>query len=139
MQKSFPSFIFVDSSAFLALLDKDDENHKKAVSILKKLSKKRVSLFTTNFVRAEAHALILSVLGADSARRFLEELERSSVLILPADETDEKKAREIIFKYQDKDFSLVDTISFAVMERVGARTAFAFDKHFVQYGWEVLW
>lgn len=65
------STIFVDSSAFLALLDKNDENHQRAVIIISGLSKRHVLLFTTNFVRAEAHALILSVLGASVARRFL--------------------------------------------------------------------
>jgi predicted nucleic acid-binding protein len=36
--------------------------------------------------------------------------------------------------YDDKDFSLCDAISFAVMERRSARIAFAFDSHFRQYG-----
>jgi predicted nucleic acid-binding protein len=46
---------------------------------------------------------------------------------------DEKNARDIIARYDDKDFSLCDAISFAVMERRSARIAFAFDSHFRQY------
>ena len=43
-----------------------------------------------------------------------------------------------MFQYQDKDFPMVDAISFAVMERLGISVAFAFDQHFTQYGWTAL-
>ena len=43
-----------------------------------------------------------------------------------------------MFQYQDKDFPLVDAISFSVMERLGISVAFAFDQHFTQYGWTAL-
>lgn len=133
-----PRLVFIDSSAFLALLDKNDENYNAAKKILKNLQKKKVRLFTINFVIAESHALILSVLGVDVARKFLSEIEKSAISIIRVEEEDEMKAREIIFAYQDKNFSLVDAISFAVMEKFDASLAFTFDKHFKQYGLEAL-
>ena len=51
---------------------------------------------------------------------------------------DEAKAKEIIGKYTDKRFSFTDATSFAVMERLGLHTAFAFDPHFRQYGFRVI-
>jgi predicted nucleic acid-binding protein len=51
---------------------------------------------------------------------------------------DEIRAREIIQTYQDRSFSYTDATSFAVMERLGIRRAFAFDKHFEQYGFELI-
>jgi predicted nucleic acid-binding protein len=51
---------------------------------------------------------------------------------------DEVRAREIIFRYVDKDFSYVDATSFAVMERLGIEEALTLDNHFRQYGWRVL-
>lgn len=36
----------------------------------------------------------------------------------------------------DKSYSLTDCISFVLTERLGIRTAFAFDRHFVQAGFE---
>jgi hypothetical protein len=50
-----------------------------------------------------------------------------------------KRAREILARYADKDFSLCNALSFAVMEARGVRRAFSFDRHFRQYGrFEVL-
>jgi len=44
-----------------------------------------------------------------------------------------EQAREIIARFPDQDFSLVDATSFAVMEREGIGTAFAFDLDFQIY------
>ena len=49
--------IFVDTSAYLALLDLDDEHHANAVSIVTQLAEHRYRHFTTNVLLIEAHAL----------------------------------------------------------------------------------
>lgn len=41
---------------------------------------------------------------------------------------------DIICSYEDKTFSYTDATTFAVADRLGIRRAFAFDKHFVQFG-----
>ena len=70
-----------------------------------------------------------------AAVRVLAELDAGSArAVIRAEEGDERRAREIIRRYADKDFSLTDAISFAVMERLGIDHAFAFDPHFAQYG-----
>ena len=51
---------------------------------------------------------------------------------------DEAHTISIISKYTDKSFSYADATSFAVMERLGIRRAFAFDPHFRQYGFRVV-
>ncbi len=43
-------------------------------------------------------------------------------------------AKAIIYRYTDKDFSLTDAISFALMERLRIPTAFTFDRDFERYG-----
>ena len=47
---------------------------------------------------------------------------------------EEERAKEIVARYADKDWSLSDAVSFAVMERRAVRAAFSFDHHFRQYG-----
>ena len=126
--------ILVDTSAVFALLDRGDANHAAARHTLEQLKGRRSEPLLTNFIVAESHALVLSRLGVDIARRWLLgnvwTVERVS-------EDDESKAMAIVGKYVDKTLSYTDATSFAVMERLGLKMVFAFDPHFRQYGFQV--
>ena len=130
--------VFVDSSAYLALLDTDDEHHREAIEILRELAHARYRQFTTNVLLIESHALILSVLGRAKAAQFLKDMQESNTVVIRARASDEERAKQILFQYTDKDFSFADAISFAVMERLDIRLAFTFDRDFAQYGFTVL-
>jgi len=123
--------VLVDTSATYALVDRRDANHEAAREILQSLRKRRAEPRLSNFIVAETHALLLSRLGADVARRWL--LGNRWPVERVTDD-DEDRARGIIARYADKTFSYTDATTFAVMERRGLRTAFAFDPHFRQYG-----
>jgi predicted nucleic acid-binding protein len=130
--------VFVDSSVYLALLDADDEHHRHATQILHQLAQARYRQFTTNVLLIESHALILSVLGRTQAAQFLKDMQESRTVIVRVRASNEARAKQILFQYTDKDFSLADAISFAVMERLTLRLAFTFDRDFAQYGFTVL-
>ena len=130
--------VFSDSSAYLALLDRRDEHHAAAVAILEQLVRARFRPYTTNVVVIETHALILSSMGRTVATQFLRDMERGTTTIIRARASDEIRARAIIYRYADKDFSFTDAISFVVMERLGITRAFTFDDDFTQYGLTVL-
>ena len=74
-------------------------------------------------------------LGHDPAvqfgRRFLVESVMPVIRVTPEDE---RRAWDLFRQHQDKRFSFVDCTSFAVMKRIGMRTAFAFDDDFRQLG-----
>jgi predicted nucleic acid-binding protein len=125
----------VDTSAVYALLDRDDGNHRKAVTVLRSLPRRGVTPVLSNFLVAESHALILSRLGARVARDWLL---KQIWPIEPITAVDERRARDIIQSYEDKSFSYTDATSFALMERLGISEAFAFDSHFRQYGLRLL-
>ena len=99
-----------------------------------RLRKDHVTLTTTIFVVAEAHALFLSRAGRDPAARFLRGLSNTSIEIVHPTAGDESRAFAIVERYTDKSFSLTDALSFAVMERLGISTAFTFDRDFEQFG-----
>ena len=128
----------VDTSAYFALSYSRDESHQAATSIAQQLIAHRWRLFTTNFILAETHALLLARANREVASRVLFRIDQSTTRIIRVSAADERRAREIIAQYQDKDFSLTDAASFAVMERLGIRYAFSFDRDFAQYGWNVL-
>jgi len=120
-----------DSSAILALLDADDADHQVASGVARQLATNRRPSFITNYIEVETHALLLRKLGRTLAREWLLNGTLPIVRVLPTEET---HAREMIARYSDKDWSLCDAISFAVMERRSVGAAFSFDRHFAQYG-----
>lgn len=130
--------VLADSSAYFALADPDEADHTRAVTIVRRLVAERWRVFTTNFIVAEAHALHLNRLGRRVALEFLRRVDHGATTIVRVTEQDERRGREIIERYDDKRFSLTDATSFAVMERLGLRQAFAFDRDFAQYGFSLL-
>ena len=130
--------VFVDSSVYLALLDIDDEHHSEATEMLQELAQARYRQFTTNVLLIESHALILSVLGRTQAAQFLRDMQESNTVVIRVRAADEERAKQILFQYDDKDFSFADATSFAVIERLTIPLAFSFDRDFAQYGLVVI-
>jgi predicted nucleic acid-binding protein len=120
-----------DSSAILALLDADDADHERAVAIVRQIASERVPSFITNYIEVEAHALLLRKLGRALAGEWLF---TGGLPVIRALVEEEDRAREIIARHSDKDWSLCDAISFAVLDARRIRRAFTFDHHFLQYG-----
>lgn len=130
--------VLVDSSANLALLDRGDGHHRAAIAIMDSLIQQRYRQYTTNAMLIESHALVMSVLGIRIANQFVREATGGRLTIVRVRASDEERAREILYRYEDKSFSYNDAISFAIMERLGIDLAFTFDSDFRQYGWSVV-
>jgi predicted nucleic acid-binding protein len=120
-----------DSSAILALLDADDADHQRAVSVARQIASEKRPSFITNYIEVEAHALLLRKLGRTLAREWLLTAALPVVRALPGEE---QRAKEILARHTDKDWTLCDAISFAVLDARRIRRAFSFDHHFRQYG-----
>ena len=133
-----PSRVFVDTGGYFALTSSKDQNHGAAITIMRALIVGRFRLYTSNFVLAELHALLLTRIGRRTAFDTLTAIDASDTTIVRATQDDEARARQIIARYDDKSFSLTDATSFAIMDRLGITRAFAFDANFSQYGLTVL-
>ncbi len=120
-----------DSSAILALLDSDDADHARAVAVARQIASEARPSFITNYVEAEAHALLVRKLGRAIARQWLLTAGLPVVRALPGEE---QSAKEILARHTDKDWTLCDAISFAVLDARHVARAFTFDHHFEQYG-----
>ncbi|HZR98495.1 MAG TPA: PIN domain-containing protein [Chloroflexota bacterium] len=130
---------FIDSSAFFALASSRDTNHAAATTIARRLHAERWRLFTSNFVRAEAHALILNRAGHGAADTFLAELrEAGPTTLLHVSAAIEEAAIALISRFRDKDFTLTDATSFVLMDEHRIRYAFTFDDDFRRYGLTIL-
>lgn len=129
--------IFVDSSGIFAALDADDANHASAAALFDDLLEDETTLVTTNYVLAEATALIQRRLGIDAARRLL--LEHASVFdIAWVDENLHSRGVSAWLAAARRSLSLVDCVSFALMHELHLDTAFTLDRHFAQQGFTVL-
>ncbi len=131
--------IFIDTSAFYAVMDRDDEFHKQAKASWTKILSEESDeqLITSNYVLVESFALLQSRLGLSAVRTFYED-------ILPVvqahwiSQEDHAGAIQTVLAAGRRRLSLVDCSSFHVMRRLSTHTAFAFDQHFSEQGFTVL-
>jgi predicted nucleic acid-binding protein len=123
---------FVDTGAWYAIADSSDRHHEEASRFyLEQAEAGR--LVTTVLVVAETWALLASHLGRDAALTFWATLRQARFPVLIPDRADLEAAWHIAQGFPDQSFSLVDCVSFAIMERAGLDEAFAFDAHFLIY------
>lgn len=123
--------IFVDASALYALADADDQRHAGAARMARRL--RGANLVTSDIVLAESWFLARSRLGRAAAMRLWQELRDGATRIEPVSSDDLDRAWAIARDFADQDFSLVDCTSFALIERLGLRQAFSFDRDFVVF------
>ena len=82
--------VFIDTSGFYAALNRKDAFHSHARRLFSRAQRERWVLFTTNFVLAETHALILARKGREPARRFLHSVYAGRTNILRVEGQDER-------------------------------------------------
>ena len=97
---------FIDTSAFVALIAKRDQNHQKAVTIQKQLDAAHQIPVTTDYVLMEVYSVLINRVGRYAANRFDESLNRhSNLIVLFQGEIEFRQAQELFHQYQDKEYS----------------------------------
>lgn len=90
---------------------------------------------TTSYILDETLTLIRLRIGIKASIDFSKKFRRSEVVkIVQVSHGIEEKAIDIFERYDDKDFSFTDCVSFVVMQEMGIEEVFAFDQHFDQMG-----
>ncbi len=129
--------VFVDTSAIYAVLDADDANHAGAARSWRQILDQRSALLTTNYVLLEISALLQARIGLAVLRTFHEDI----APLLQIDWISEKQhdaAVATVLTADRKKLSVVDCVSFQSMREHGVRTAFCFDRHFREQGFETI-
>lgn len=118
----------VDSSALVALADRNDAVHEQVVAAYHGLVQSGYKLFTTNYAIAETLELLTAGIGPAVAQQWLRD---HRIPVYHADEQDERRARAMIITGRNpKGLSFTDAISAVVMDRLGVREAIAVDPDF---------
>ncbi len=130
--------IFVDTSALIAIGNKDDEFHGPAVALQKEFLQANYRFLTTN-------AIILELCNAFSQARYKPIALQIINLINKSKQWDcfpvDRLMAQGLERFQkrlDKDWSLVDCISMIVAENNGVIDIFTTDHHFEQGGFRIL-
>ena len=129
--------IFVDTSALLPLLDRDDQDHPAVVTALRQLNPSETTLITSSYVLVEAGALVRARLGTAAFRRLGDTIERGAEVVW-VDEELHRRAWKAASKGGKRGPSFVDWVSFLLMAELNIETALAQDRHFVQQGFSTL-
>lgn len=127
--------IFIDTSAFYALLDSDDTGHDRVKKAWAAILGSDAFLTTSNYILVETFALVQSRLGIKAVRVFQEDI----VPLLDIRWIDSQihaAATSALLAAGRKQLSLVDCSSFEIMRRGGIRKSFTLDRHFGEYGFE---
>jgi uncharacterized protein len=121
--------VFVDTSAFVALVDRRDRNHHPAKELLASLGSRRLPLVTSTDVADEVITLARMKLGHDPAVQVGHAILESRWCKLLEVEADVRaQAWNLFVRYADQTFSFTDCTSFALMHRLELDQAFTFDR-----------
>ncbi len=128
--------IFVDSLFVIALVNRRDSYHSQAVSLATSL-RGHPLLLTDAILLEIGNGLARS--HKKEAAAIIDQLlrgEEAEVVHLSPELFGE--AFDLYKTYQDKDWGMVDCVSFVVMRKHGVEAALTFDRNFVQAGFQAL-
>ncbi len=129
--------VFVDTSAFYAVLDADALLHPAGKITWVRLLEERGGLHTTSYVLVETMALLQRRIDVQGPRTFIADIP-PVVQVVWVDEGMHRSAQHALLVASRRDLSLVDCVSFEAMRRLGLTTAFSFDQHFSEQGFQLL-
>ena len=134
--------IFVDSGAWIALLDRRDQHHEDAVAIYNDLVQQNAQLLTTDYVIDETVTRLRYDWSHSGAVQFLNFIKRTkeategigALTIAAINSTLFQEAERLFRQYNTATLSFTDCTSFAVCQQHNISEAFAFDQHFPMVG-----
>lgn len=134
--------LFVDTSAFLALVNEKDNNHLAATRFLEEIKNGKVKIkkiITSDYIIDETLTRIRYAVGHNEAVGWGQDIIASNVVekVGVGRELFEP-AWELFMTYEDKKLSFTDSTSFAIMKMRGIEKVFSFDDDFERVGFKLL-
>ena len=130
--------LLADSSALLALVDRDDRHHATARAFLSRQPRHR--FVVSELIVAEVATRLRARGDADRAVRFanslLEPGGRYDVVLIDIELL--RAALDRMLRLRDKRLSLTDCASFELIDRLRLSGAFTFDRDFRDCGYEMV-
>jgi len=128
-------YIYIDTGALIALSDRNDKNHKRAVLYLKTIVKRGVIVVLGKHVLIEYIDGVAKKIDKKKAIQELNSIIGSKLLLIEwANKKDWVQSIEYFRRYEDQRIDLTDCLSFSIMERMKIDKAFTFDSDFQTHG-----
>ena len=126
--------IFVDTGAWIALLNQRDQHHRDAVAVLEGLQQQQIRLLTTDYVIDETVTRLRYDTNHALAVTFLDRIallvETEILTIAEIDKNVFVEAKALFCQYDSARLSFTDCTSFVICRVNNISEAFAFDRHF---------
>ena len=132
-----PEPIYVDTSAFYALLDRADKYHGPARTLWPELLKDDIALVTSNYTVSETVTVLQYRIGFDAAKLWCRDVLRV-MDVYWVDEAIHQKAHAVWMNLGYRRFSLVDCVSFVIMHQKHIEKVFGFKASYIEQGFELL-
>ena len=129
--------VFADTFGWASFFLEDDRHHAKAFSLIAQWKQQNQRVVTTNYVLSELIVLLSNSRGQQrpAVINYIETIRSDDwIEIVHIDESVDKKAWQLLADRLDKQWSLVDAVSFVVMRERDITKALTTDKHFEQDG-----
>ena len=128
--------VFVDTSGFFALLVQNDAMHMRAKQIFSYFAQQRAQLLTSSFILVETVALLQRRVDLAAVHDFQTKMiPLLDIVWVNGDWY--SRAIQRLFALNSRKLSLVDCLSFEIMESQEIEVVFTFDMHFSQNGFTV--
>lgn len=129
--------VFIDTAAFLAILNASDRFHPHARKAWEEILSADQFILCSNYVLLETIALLQYHFGVEAVRLFESDI-LPVVEIVWVDQAIHKQAMSALLAANRRNLSFVDCTSFEIMRATGSETAFTFDLHFHEQGFKVI-
>jgi uncharacterized protein len=131
--------VFLDTSFAIALSVESDRHFDYAVKLSEQLETENTRLITTAAILLEIGNALSKQRYRQAAKELLNSLEQDdTVEIVPMTDELYQKAFELFCNRPDKDWGLIDCVSFIVMREKRLSEALTADEHFEQAGFIAL-
>jgi len=129
--------VFVDTSAFIAVLVAEDQNHHSASCIWLELLNKEELVLTSNYIVVETCALLQRRIGIHALKIFIEEI-LPVVRVEWVDQSLHNAGISGLMMSGRNGPNVVDCVNFSILRKLTIRDVFTYDKHFSESGFVVL-